>query len=222
MSTNALGNTLSKILYVIAGVVMAAMLTAGGIVFTSGASGPHLDCGYTGGACGATSSSAAPTVALVAILVGFAVLFLLLTKHAVAIVGLITSAMLLLGTLSALALRVFANVACGLNDGTQDFSGCVGHGHSPLALAILAAVLIAGVSLVTMKSVRRENPAVPALAESIPIACGHCHEPLTVGAAFCRYCGNSTMNAMATSRCAHCAAPLAGGAKFCRQCGSAQ
>jgi len=222
MSTNALGNSLSKIHYVIAGCVMAAMLTAGGIVFMGGAAGPHLDCGYIGGACGATSSSAAPTVALVGILVGFAVLFLLLTKHAVAIVGLVASAMLVLGTLSTLALRVFANVACGLNDGTQDFSGCVGHRHSPLALAILAAVLIGGVSLVTMKNVRRENPAVPASLVSIPVACGHCHQPLTAGAAFCRHCGNSTMNDMATSRCTQCAAPLTGGAKFCRQCGSAQ
>ena len=222
MSTNALGNSLSKVHYVIAGLVMAAMLTAGGIFFAGGASGPHLDCGYIGGTCGTSSSSSAPTVALVGILVVFAGIFLLLTKYAVAIVGLITSAMLFLGTLSALAWRVFSNVACGLNDGTQDFSGCVGHGHSPLGLAILAALLIFGVSLMTMKSVRRENPAVPASAESIPIACGHCHEPLTVGAAFCRYCGNSTMNAMATSRCAHGSAPLAGGAKFCRQCGSAQ
>jgi RNA polymerase subunit RPABC4/transcription elongation factor Spt4 len=222
MSTNALGNTLSKIHYVIAGIVMAAMLTAGGILFAAGVSGPHLDCGYLGGACGTSSSSAAPTVALIGILVGFAVLFLLLTKYAVAVAGLVTSAMLLLGTLSALAWRVFSNVACGLNDGTQDFSGCVGHGHSPLGLAILAAVLIAGVSLVTMKKVRRESPTVLASVVSIPVACGHCHQPLTAGAAFCRHCGNSTMSGMATSRCSHCAAPLAGGAKFCRQCGSAQ
>ncbi len=222
MSTNALGNSLSKIHYVIAGCVMAAMLTAGGIVFMGGAAGPHLDCGYIGGACGATSSSAAPTVALVGILVGFAMLFLLLTKHAVAIVGLVASAMLLMGTLSTLALRVFANVACGLNDGTQDFSGCVGHRHSPLALAILAAVLIGGVSLVTMKKVRRESPAVPASLVSIPVACGYCYQPLTVGGAFCRHCGNSTIGTVPPPRCTQCAAPLVWGAKFCRQCGSAQ
>jgi hypothetical protein len=189
MSTNALRDKLRAVRYVIACLIMAAMLVGVGIYFFSGASGPHLDCGYDGAKCATSSSSLPATLAVVGILVGFGVLFLLLTKYSVAIVGRITSAMLLIGWSFNLLAVAFSHLACGLNDGTVDYSGCAGHSHPPFLIGFLAILLIAGVSRKIMKDARRDM-AARALAASP--RCTQCAAPLaTTAANFCGQCGST-------------------------------
>ena len=216
MAANHFGKTLGAIHYVIAAVSGLAMLIAFGVVVGRSVSLPHLDCGYRGAQCGVPQSSSPAMLAVVGIAVGFALLYFCLPPATIARVGVITSAMLLLVPLLHIASHLFASVACGLNDGTQDYNGCAQQTNSPVGLTIIVALILAGLSTMTWRQVRRGATSAPALA------CASCSQFLAIDARFCRHCGAPAITGTPMPICTQCAAPLTFAANFCRQCGTAQ